>query len=657
MRSVYKNSAAFLLLLCMLLCCICCGGGGEVYPFTMPPSNDNASSTTSPSTLNSFGPDAVFKLTVENALSTELCGIFISSAANDYWGAPVLSSLGSGKQAEIPFSEFGGAMGELYDIGTIDINGANYDCYDVVLLNGDRITLSGSAEKAEFTITRADGKTEVIEVDVYSNGPEETKRIMRIKPYLLRDHDFAVDSDNSKVYADYSFSSVRISGDDAERYPLLASALNKFEKTRSEQARSAFNAFSQSVLAEYSENNGDSFECAKFSDEAYIRMADENLLSVLYCETRAFGKTDTRRLSSINIVPITGARVMLSDVIEDFSAFPSLIYEALTKQGLEQLFDEEFDILQELIKPSDRVAWTLEPSGLTLFISSAVFGLDDGAWHQVFFSFGEYPELIRERYMPAQPNYAAAFPIELDYNAVIEGKRAEISVRVNGTGDDAYFRIERGAAFYEEAEPGVHDVKAHFVMVNGSEFLYLDMLDATECRKLEIFALEDGAVTRAGEFAGSWSYTNEMNAAGTYSTLIMPMSDPEDFTLYTVTDIIGIAEGYKTYTVGPDGLPTSNDPYYMIIRPDLEFTLQNKLELHLVSEAGEVDRETVILDEGSVLGFYRTDNKRIADLIIEDGRFVRAIVENGCIASIPIEELFNGIEQKQNLNVLANSNE
>lgn len=43
------------------------------------------------------------------------------------------------------------------DIGAIDENSINYDIYDIVLIDGDLIVLSGDANEARFTITHSDG--------------------------------------------------------------------------------------------------------------------------------------------------------------------------------------------------------------------------------------------------------------------------------------------------------------------------------------------------------------------------------------------------------------------------------------------------------------------------------------------------------------------
>jgi hypothetical protein len=145
-----------------------------------------------------------------------------------------------------------------------------------------------------------------------------------------------------------------------------------------------------------------------------------------------------------------------------------------------------------------------------------------------------------------------------------------------------------------------------------------------------------------GEFYGSWGYTYETSDDAAVR-LVQPMVDPESFALYSRTELLGTADGTKIYSVDDDGLPKTEDKYFLIIRPDIEFALKQPLSLHLVTEAGDIDVSTVLLEAGTALSYFRTDGSRFADLALDDGSFVRAIIDDGCIDSVPIEELFEGI--------------
>ncbi|MBR5949786.1 MAG: hypothetical protein IKZ82_14260 [Clostridia bacterium] len=101
------------------------------------------------------------ELQFKNELKTTV-NIYFSNALDDDWSdKPTRTGIRGGAQVGLNFSDFDGASGKKTDIGAIDENSVNYDIYDVVLIRGDLIVLTGDENGARFVITHSDGTSSI----------------------------------------------------------------------------------------------------------------------------------------------------------------------------------------------------------------------------------------------------------------------------------------------------------------------------------------------------------------------------------------------------------------------------------------------------------------------------------------------------------------
>lgn len=108
-----------------------------------------------------------------NGLNSEIAGLYINSTNEENWDDPVARSLEAGEEKTLSIS----ADGDLYDVGLIDVDGINYDIFEVVLHEGDRLVLSGDGISGTLTVTSIDGTERSYEADVYENGSAEPLRL------------------------------------------------------------------------------------------------------------------------------------------------------------------------------------------------------------------------------------------------------------------------------------------------------------------------------------------------------------------------------------------------------------------------------------------------------------------------------------------------
>ena len=110
-------------------------------------------------------------LSFKNSLNATVDNLYLSPVTEEEWSDPAnLARVESGRTIQFDFDKAGKDAGPgRYDIGVIDENAMNYDVYDVELAVGDQIELSGTADKAEFIITHANGAQERCEAWIYPN--------------------------------------------------------------------------------------------------------------------------------------------------------------------------------------------------------------------------------------------------------------------------------------------------------------------------------------------------------------------------------------------------------------------------------------------------------------------------------------------------------
>ena len=112
------------------------------------------------------------ELSFKNDVQAALHQVFISPSDSLEWEEDSqvnLARISPGSTINFNFDRFKGHAGGTYDIGTYDVNRINYDCYEVVLKEGDSIVLSGNENAAVFTVTHADGTVDTYAAEVFAD--------------------------------------------------------------------------------------------------------------------------------------------------------------------------------------------------------------------------------------------------------------------------------------------------------------------------------------------------------------------------------------------------------------------------------------------------------------------------------------------------------
>ena len=112
----------------------------------------------------------------------------------------------------------------------------------------------------------------------------------------------------------------------------------------------------------------------------------------------------------------------------------------------------------------------------------------------------------------------------------------------------------------------------------------------------------------------------------------------------TRTDIFGTTSVYKTYHLGADGMPETNDEYWAFVSK-VSYKVLKSIKVEIIDEAGNKTGERE-LAAGEEVTPYRTDNESILDMKDKDGNILRVKVTNEWpyeIDGVEMQEIFENI--------------
>ena len=333
----------------------------------------------------------------------------------------------------------------------------------------------------------------------------------------------------------------------------------------------------------------------------------------------------------------------------DVSALPGLVEEQLERTiGREYLYDT-LDLEEYFVEYADSLKWTLDYYGLTFYFNPYEIAPYASGMPVAVLTFEEYPDLIKEEYREVPESYCIQFPGEQSfyYDLDEDGKLDDIYTSGGYAmldNNEYYFEsqmvyINGEMTWVESTTNALYPMLIH--MADGSNYLYVGNENGIGYRWYELYDLNGGIAKSLGTVYSypPYSYVSETQQL---------LTDPEHFTLATITYLLGSVYGYDTYHVGSDGKPVKESDWYWFDQTT-KFTLLRPLTVTIVDEDGkEYGEET--LQKGDTVIYYRTDydddGESIADLLLPDGRIGRVIIDTSnwsMIDGVKVEDIFDGL--------------
>lgn len=414
-----------------------------------------------------------------------------------------------------------------------------------------------------------------------------------------------------------------------ENHKKLQKALDAMNQSSLDDQKAVMDENKEFAEEQYASNPD--MEEYTFDRDILVTRSDETVLSMAVMESsylggaHPFGMTTGRTFDTQ-----TGEELSLKDVVTDYDSLYEYVKKNLEENYDQSMFFEDYqDTLQKMFYDESgdygTVQWTISQTGLTIYFNQYDLAPYAAGSQQVDISFKDQPQLFQSRYVVEKESYAEAVRENYSYFADVngDGKEEEVSYSVardeNGFG--GVITITCDGQTFDTTEAGKEDYGAYGAYSSegvllhtedGRTYLYLQHLDDNDYRYVNVFRLDQGMPSYVGYENMAW-----------YSAQVL---DPDSFILYTRQDILGTYYGMKTYHVGEDGLPVTEDEAYVINGSSM-ITSTKDLKVTILGENDTETEETV--PSGTGYTIFRTDGNSYADAHLNDGRDCRIQLEPG----------------------------
>ncbi len=335
----------------------------------------------------------------------------------------------------------------------------------------------------------------------------------------------------------------------------------------------------------------------------------------------------------------TGERLSLRDIMPDVSGLNTVLKEKLLeKYDPEEFFDlegalENYDAdVTEYQEGEEKYPYnfTLTPLGIVFYFGPYELASYAAGSQTVMIGYDEYPRVFTAEYIPESTGsfiYDFSYTTDLfdingdgkadtlsvDYDYGEEGDYYDgVTVSVNGNSDSISGDLFIGRSNY----------KRHYIrLADGRQYVYAEGFVYDDHREFLVFDISDGEVKAVDRSYLDYAQAF-LNGEGEPCYIIL--SDPESMEMDQLFSILSTFYGRRTYHVGADGMPES-DERYRVINSDMRNTLTSKKELtcDIVDEDGNILSTKETIPSGETFFLLATDGETYIDARISDGRIVR----------------------------------
>ncbi len=364
------------------------------------------------------------------------------------------------------------------------------------------------------------------------------------------------------------------------------------------------------------------------SSQYFIQRADDRILSILMKEERgANHEYQNYRILGINLNPVTGQELKLTDVLNDTTKLPAILNDKIKGKYTLKVAD---GLSKELAEHAeDDFTWTLDYQGITFYFASDEPAFKDTESLTVTIWFDESPELFKVKYTSAPDGgWARMLPLSYEVEADLDSK--------DGVGDRLYLSVLENEYNFSDLYVTKNGKKQHLKECYGFEmnpflvcpggpdneryFLYVEATAENGYTTIYVYDLNEEDITLNGQVSGAGFAGVLCGGEEEYGAWYEEVfNDPSEFVLSSRLQILGTFTGSRTYTGNPtDGTIQPETEYYELA-PDVA-AIVSAIDLEVIMLPQQV-RET--LPAGTEFYFRRTDGESYAELELADGRQCR----------------------------------
>lgn len=438
---------------------------------------------------------------------------------------------------------------------------------------------------------------------------------------------------------------IHIAGDDEEAYQRMNLVLEELYEIKRTNKLDFLHESKADAKQNFSENP-DYFYPYESTEQAFVRRADTKVLSILHNGyTYTGGAHGFPYYWGESYDVATGELLSLSDVVTKKDGLSDLIWKELSEVYLDEIWNGEAD-LDDWIEAEDVISWTLDYNGITFYFNPYDLAAYAYGRQQITLTFSEYPDLVKEEYQVAPESYGVELPGECNfyYDVNSDGVADALSWTTHGDFEKE-LTVTLNSIDYK-FDHYSFDTEATFLASrDGGCYLYVQTAVENDYNYTYFYRLGDD-VEYLGEMAGGMRYYSH-GAEDMYFTEAV-LSNPDSFEMCTRTQMASTVTGYRTYSVGENGMPKSEQPFYSFEEDGmLTFTALRDFSAEIYHGETHTAKGTVQILAGETMQYYATDNERYIWLLLEDGTLCRKeVVFDDHLPTVDgyrIDEMFEGV--------------
>lgn len=457
-----------------------------------------------------------------------------------------------------------------------------------------------------------------------------------------------------------SYPALYMSSEDAAAFPALkrtVDALNSDAASTGQSSYTQLLTLAQEAYSAYAsdaaDSEGEDGESAEWTGynravTVYLPRADSRVVSVLYCMQTDYGGTTGEYYYSSNIDSATGQTLAPGDVITDMKRFRTALESSLRAEFPDADLSGLEDALNGFMADPSSLTWTIDYQGISFYFAPGVIApYDEGA----FICSMRYSDIIgffKLQYTAAPSSYAVpliggrALNFDLDGDGASDEISAEYIYSDDGESIDGIEISVNGSGYTANTPLLCSDMYVVYKS-SGRVYLLISAQNLTNYGYVSVYRLTKSSAELVGMM-----YRCSLYAASYTSACpgVPILTDPDYFMLGTRIQYLGTLTGLKSYSVGTNGLPETEDAYFQLYGGGA-LTLKKELALATISATGSGTFSTQSFPAGTRFSFWRCDESGGVDMYTDDGVYCRFYVSGGTdsqyVNGMPVNEVFDGI--------------
>ena len=487
---------------------------------------------------------------------------------------------------------------------------------------------------------------------------------------VLKKYDYELSDDGEyNMLVSANVEAPYLTDESAEKYPELAKALKELDDSIFENFNETMKLLREETHQTYDlETDHENWAPYESTEMVSVRRADSRVVSLFFPYDAYYGGAHgVYGNTCATFDTVTGERITLSDVLKSTDDLNDIIKKSIEEQYADDM-DSFVDLDESLsyYSPDGELAdhsesmyplgyvWALTQEGVEIYFSPYTLATYAMGEQTVVLKYDEYRDLIVEKYLPDNPNagfidhfgrFCGKYDVDGDGEIDVVGidpiMNSDYTEYVNAEIYVNDYEAMVGEEDYELAFP--EEAEGYYVHTDdGRNYLYLVCQTYSDFYDIYVYDISSGKPVKAGYGCCPSFYIDYDNKTDIGKHFFL--YDPNNMRIADRFDVITTFSGFKSYHIGPDGMPETDDEVYKIYNTGGWEPVKciQAFEATYINEDGEEEPFTV--NRGETIEFTATDGETYLDTVISDGTPVRLYFEGHgndlTINGYPAEDIF-----------------